>query len=267
MRLRGIIISLALFLAPAMWTGARAQIAPLAVVELFTSQACSSCPLVDAMISDLSQREDFIVLTLPVDYWDYTGWKDTLSLKEHAVRQRSYAALRGKNFLVTPQIVVNGIHALKEHERDGACVERVAKKLSQHSGTLAIPVTLTRVQDVLEVTVPTSHFHGRAEIWVSPVSRNRSVAVEKGENSGRTLKFSHVVRGWTKLANWNGEASTYHIPLSSLRHDGADRIVVLLQAGSMKEPGPILGAAALNIPEQPPNLMEADAGDVTSGTH
>ncbi len=264
MRLRGIITSLVLFLAPALWTGAMAQISPLAVVELFTSQACSSCPMTDAMMASLSQREDIIVLTLPVDYWDYTGWKDTLSLKAHTARQRSYAVSRGKSFLATPQIVVNGVHALKE--RDEASVERVAEKLANHSGTLTIPLTLSRDENVIEVGVPESHFQGSAEIWITPVSRNRSVVIEGGENAGRTLKYSHVVRGWTKLGDWHGTAANYRIPLSSLRHDGADRIVVLLQAGTLKEPGPILGAAALNIPEQPPNIEDADASDLTSGT-
>lgn len=263
MRLRGIITSLALFLAPAMWTGATAQVSPLAVVELFTSQACSSCPMTDAMMASLSQREDIIILTLPVDYWDYTGWKDTLSLKEHTARQRSYAMARGKGFLATPQIVVNGVHALKEH--DEASVERVAEKLAKHSGTLTVPVTLNLDADVIEVGIPAARFQGRAEVWISPVSRHRSVEVEKGENSGRTLKYSHVVRGWTKLGDWQGAAADYRLPLASLRHDGADRIVVLLQAGTMHEPGPILGAAALNIPEQPPTIEEADARDEPSG--
>lgn len=263
MKLRGFIPSLALALTPAFWTGAMAQSMPLAVVELFTSQACSSCPPTDDMISSLSQRKDMIVLTLPVDYWDYTGWKDTLSLKQHAIRQRGYASSRGKSFLATPQIVVNGVHALKDHNETS--VKQVAEKLAHNSGTLTLPVALSRDGDEIEVVLPATPTPYRAEIWLTPVSRSRSIVVDQGENSGRTLHYSHVARGWTKVGDWHGEAATYRIPLSSLRHDGADQIVVLLQAGSKSEPGPILGAASLNIPEQPPNIEEENLAGTRSG--
>lgn len=242
-----------------------AQMPPMAVVELFTSQACSSCPMTDAMISGLSRREDVIVLTLPVDYWNYTGWRDTLSLKAHTARQRGYAAAWGHSFLATPQIIVNGIQAMKEHDKPS--VERMMEKLSRHSGALNIPVTLSRNMDLVEIGIPAAPFHRRASIWLSTVSRNRSVFIEAGENSGRTLKYSHVARSWTKLGEWQGEAKNYFVPLSSLRHDGVDRLVVLLQAGTATEMGPILGAAALNIPEQPPNMKPTNDPRAKSGKH
>src|SRR5215213_8380181 len=81
---------------------------PQAVVELFTSQGCSSCPPADALLTDLAQRPDVVALTLPVDYWDYLGWKDTLASPAFTARQRAYAHGRSDRQVYTPQIIVNG---------------------------------------------------------------------------------------------------------------------------------------------------------------
>src|ERR687884_289212 len=81
---------------------------PQAVVELFTSQGCSSCPPADAMLGELARRPDVIALSLPVDYWDYLGWKDTLAQPAFSARQRAYAGARGDRQVYTPQVIVNG---------------------------------------------------------------------------------------------------------------------------------------------------------------
>ena len=108
--------------APA-WAG------PRAVIELFTSQGCSSCPAADKVLGELSRDPSLVTMSLPVDYWDYLGWKDTLAIHGHSTRQRAYAEARGDREVYTPQIVVNGVvHVLgsdkaanrKSHRADPA---------------------------------------------------------------------------------------------------------------------------------------------------
>jgi len=82
---------------------------PRAVIELFTSQGCSSCPAADKILAELSRDSTLVALSLPVDYWDYLGWKDTLALHGHSNRERAYADARGDREVYTPQVVVNGL--------------------------------------------------------------------------------------------------------------------------------------------------------------
>src|SRR3712207_5775782 len=102
---------------PLAWSFA-GEAGPRAVVELFTSQGCSSCPPADSFVAELSRREDVVALTLPVDYWDYLGWKDTLGRREHTERQYAYAEARGDGKVFTPQIVVNGRHSFVGGDRE-----------------------------------------------------------------------------------------------------------------------------------------------------
>ena len=82
--------------------------APRALLELFTSQGCSSCPPADKLLGEFAKDPSLIALSLPIDIWDYLGWKDTLSLPGHTARQRAYAEIRGDRQVYTPQLVVNG---------------------------------------------------------------------------------------------------------------------------------------------------------------
>ena len=113
---------------------------PRAVIELFTSQGCSSCPPADKLLGQLAGDPSVIALSLPVDYWDYLGWKDTLALHGHTVRQKAYAQARGDGAVYTPQVVVNGVvHALGS---DKAAIEKAIAERSLPS-TCAIPLTTT----------------------------------------------------------------------------------------------------------------------------
>jgi len=104
---------------------------PKAVVELFTSQGCSSCPPADARLAELARRPDVIALTLPVDYWDYLGWKDTLAQPEFSVRQRAYSHGRGDRAVFTPQMVVNGMAACVGSDK--AAIERAMERATAAS--------------------------------------------------------------------------------------------------------------------------------------
>src|SRR5712692_7021322 len=109
---------------------------PRAVIELFTSQGCSSCPAADKLLGELARDPSIVAMSLPIDYWDYLGWKDTLAKPRHAVRQRAYAQLRGDREVYTPQVVINGVaHALGSDKTAIAAVSRSIKS------PLLLPVT------------------------------------------------------------------------------------------------------------------------------
>jgi hypothetical protein len=138
---------------------------PRAVIELFTSQGCSSCPPADQLVGEYAQDNSVIAMTLAVDYWDYLGWKDTLALTGHSNRQRAYARARGDREVYTPQAVINGaVHALGS---DKAAIEKAIKKSREQVASLAVPVTMAVSDDQVTVSVPAAKDEkGQAEIWL-----------------------------------------------------------------------------------------------------
>jgi hypothetical protein len=222
---------------------------PRAVIELFTSQGCSSCPPADKLLGELAHDPSLIALSLPVDYWDYLGWKDTLALRGHAIRQRSYAQTRGDRAVYTPQVVVNGVvHALGS---DKAAIEKAIADSRGETSALTVPVSL-KVQDgKVTVALPdTDKVDGLAQIWLCPVTDQIPVKIERGENSGHDLTYYDVVRRWVKLAQWSGKAETFSITVDDvLKGIGGevDRIAVLVQKQPDGKPGLMLGAAEAKL--------------------
>lgn len=204
--------------------------APLAaetrhVVELFTSQGCSSCPPADVALSSLAERPGVLALGFHVDYWDRLGWKDTLGSPAFSDRQRGYARL-GDGQVYTPQAVVNGAnHTVGSNVR---AVDRLMEA--------PLPVTVSIEEDTVAVGPGT----GAATLWRVDFTRQAAVSIERGENIGRTVEYVNAVRGLEKLGQWDGEAQRY--PLGNCAaSEGADDCAVLLQSGD--GPGIILGAA------------------------
>ena len=214
---------------------------PLAVVELFTSQGCSSCPPADAALRDLARRTDVIALTMPVDYWDYLGWRDTLAKPAFTARQRAYAATRGDRQVFTPQVVVNGegacigsdAAALEQLIQGGRPGPGVAVALTESAGTVAV--------DIAGATNGAARGH-IGEVWILSVATAREVAIERGENRGKTITYANVARGITRIGEWRGAPLRLEVPLATAKGDG-DGYVVLLQAPDGEKLGPVLGAA------------------------
>jgi hypothetical protein len=221
-----------------------AQAEPRAVVELFTSQGCSSCPPADRILGELAQDPSVIALSMPIDYWDYLGWKDTLADARFSARQKAYSQVRGDREVYTPQVVVNGsVHVIGS---DRARIEGAIDATRKTSGVMSVPVTMTQAGKQLNVSVAGSGtgsaaMHG--EVWICSISKEVPIAIRRGENSGREITYHNVVRNLLKVGDWNGGSGSWTVPVASVAHEGIDAAVVYLQDGSRDKPGPMLGAA------------------------
>jgi hypothetical protein len=230
--------------APALAQGAPADPEPRirAVVELFTSQGCSACPPADRLMSELARDPGLIVLTLPVDYWDYLGWRDTFAHPSFTRRQKAYSAMRGDRKVYTPQAVINGAHHVVGSDR--AQIERASVATRGMPGVLAAEIAVKRTGSAIAVTCPSSLGDGPAHLWVLPFVREREVQIGRGENGGRVMTYVNIVRGVTRIGECAAATSVIPVPEASLGDD-PDGVVVLLQAGSEKKAGSIAAAARL----------------------
>jgi hypothetical protein len=218
-----------------------AQERPRAVIELFTSQGCSSCPPADKLMLEMAKDPSLIVLSLPVDYWDYLGWKDTLAHSAFTYRQKAYSATRGDRQVYTPQAVINGaIHVVGS---DRGAVDQAIAQSRQQASVLSVNVKIERTDSGLKVRLPAAA-GASGFVWALPMVKERSVQIGRGENTGRSVTYVNVVRGLTRIGSWSGEAQTIDIPESAVPVE-CEGIVVLLQGGSDKKPGQIIGATRL----------------------
>jgi len=222
------------------------------VVELFTSQGCSSCPPADKLLGELAEDPSLVALSLPVDYWDYLGWKDTLALRGHTKRQRAYSRTRGDREVFTPQAVVSGsVYVLGS---DKAAIEQAVTR-SRDGGALSVPVTVTVKDGAVSIAATAAKDAAAAnpvlgEVWLCPISRKVHVTIGRGENNGHSIVYHNVVRRWVKLGDWTGQPVSYSLPAANVTGGDAqiDAVAVLVQRGSASEPGPIVGAALTPLP-------------------
>jgi hypothetical protein len=212
-----------------------------AVIELFTSQGCSSCPPADALLQKYATDPGIIALSMPVDYWDYLGWKDTYASPRNTDRQRSYAKARGDGAIYTPQAVINGtmhVNGATKSDIDAAiditskdtALPRVGIRFWQEANTLNITTSGAPAgKDVQEATV-----------WLAVVQTSGSVEIERGENAGHKLVYTNIVRELTPIGLWKGQPLMIQIPRAAIMQPATQKSVVLIQEGKA---GPIIGAA------------------------
>ncbi|MGE0603733.1 MAG: DUF1223 domain-containing protein [Xanthobacteraceae bacterium] len=232
---------LALFAVMTALTSSPALAGGKSVIELFTSQGCSSCPPADSLLGKLVQERNLIPLTLAVDYWDYLGWKDTLALHDHTKRQRNYAKVRGDMNVYTPQAIVNGVKYMV-----GSDAREINAALRNHpSSDPEIPLTLKR--DGENISVEVGPGNGKATVWMLSVTSKVDVQIAKGENKGATVSYSNVVRAWRNLGAWSGTPLKTSIPISELKAKGADAVVVMVQNGAENSPGAIRNAEIIAL--------------------
>jgi hypothetical protein len=219
---------------------------PRALLELFTSQGCSSCPAADKLLGEFSWDSSLVAISVPIDYWDYLGWKDTLASPAHSARQRAYARARGDRQVYTPQVVVNGaVHVLGS---DRAAIERAIAQTRRNAGVMSLPVTMEMNGGDLKVNVqPAKDEKTVGEVWLCPISKSITVKIGRGENHGRTVTYHNVVRHWLKLGDWAGKVSSWNVPVAEFKGDDIDSAVVMVQGGTHDKPGVILGTALATL--------------------
>lgn len=224
-----------------------AKAEPRAVIELFTSQGCSSCPAADKLLAELQADPSLIPLSLPIDYWDYLGWKDTLALPGHTKRQKAYSHMRGDRQIYTPQVVVNGV--AQAIGSDLAGIESAVAQSHDNASPLSVPLKVTVADQRVSVMLPARERAevGGGEIWLCALSGSVSVGIARGENRGRTITYTNVVRRWIKLGSWNGKSENFTVPIDAIKFDGVDAVAVILQSGSFEKPGAIMGASLASL--------------------
>ncbi len=173
------------------------------VVELYTSQGCSSCPPADALLHRLAAQDDVLALALHVDYWDYIGWKDKFARPEHTRRQKGYAHAGGRRMIYTPQMIIMGQQAVA-----GSDAMEIAAAIGEHQAQ-ARPVELTadRDGDRLSIHLNPKAALGSRKMLVQIVrfQPERSVNITRGELAGRNFTYANVVEDWHVAAEWDGK--------------------------------------------------------------
>jgi hypothetical protein len=214
---------------------------PKAVVELFTSQGCSSCVAADAYFAELAKRDDVVALSLHVDYWDYLGWRDTLGDPAYTERQRDYAAAQGSRRVYTPQIVVSGTDGYVGSNRRS--VESAIDRSS-----LPIPVSMRHGEGTVEIEVAASPNidADHATIRLVLLTSEATVPIARGENAGRTIDYYNVVRAIRPIGMWDGNTVKITLPEDEIMARDVDACAIIVQEELANGPGAVLGAAMLH---------------------
>lgn len=210
------------------------------VVELFTSQGCSSCPPADAYLGRLAKRPDIVALSFHVDYWDYIGWKDPFASHETTERQRAYARVLKQRYVYTPEMVVDGIG---DDTGAAAAVDTLLKQAAQRSPKRATPDLSRDAGGNLAIKLAAYRLESEsADVLLVVYDRRQNTRVARGENGGRTLDNFNVVRRFETIRRWNGSPALWTVPVGPLQP--GQGLAVLVQRADQ---GPMIGANKLEI--------------------
>jgi len=192
------------------------------VVELFTSQGCSSCPAADAFLHKLAKRDDVIALALHVDYWDYIGWKDSFATPEYTARQRAYAKHAQRRMIYTPQMVINGVDDVVGN-RPMDVTDVIAR---HHAVAPAVALRVVRAGDgILIEAEALTPIDAPLSVQVMRYRPASTVDIKRGENAGRRLDYANVVTHMERLGRWDAaEPLRLSVPVQ-----GNEPVVVLVQ--------------------------------------
>lgn len=208
---------------------------PVVVVELYTSQGCSSCPPADAYFTALAEDPRVIPLALHVDYWDYIGWEDTFANPKFTDRQKAYAHAVGSRTIYTPQMIVGGRDRVEGHQPD--LVTELIRE--QVLAAQSVALVMQRTGDRLHIQArPVAAIKGPVRVQLVRYRPSEDVMIEHGENAGMTVRYTNIVTSWQMIGEWPGAA-----PLDMQTEvSGDDPAVVILQQDG---PADILAAARI----------------------
>lgn len=221
---------------------------PLGVVEMFTSQGCSSCPKADAMFAELARKGEVVALAYHVDYWDYLGWKDTLASTENTGRQYEYMRAFGAASVYTPQVVLNGRTHVSGSDRDA--VQAGLRQMASSGEGMAVGIKVSRNADSIMIEPgPAAGPQAEAHVILVYFDPPQPIEIDRGENKGQTVTYWNAVTGVYSAGMWHGTEARYELPASEIAKKGEGGCAVLLQSvGEGDLPGPILGAALISPP-------------------
>ncbi|WP_246748892.1 DUF1223 domain-containing protein [Rhizobium setariae] len=215
---------------------------PIGVVELFTSQGCSSCPKADAAIAELADHPDIVTITYHVDYWNYLGWSDTLATTENTDRQYAYAKTLGNSNVYTPQIVLNGLQDMR-----GAPPIEIRAGLEKFVGKgqgVTVPIKASLSPD--ELTISIGAGSGKADVVIAYFKKATVVDIQRGENTGKRVTYRNAVTKLETVGMWDGKPLTIKLPAAMIGKRGQEGCAILLQSHDKDgNPGRIYGASAL----------------------
>ena len=228
--------SLAFVFAISSMDRARAAEPVRGVVELFTSQGCSSCPPADRYVAELAKDPGLVVLSWPVDYWDYIGWKDTFAQPAFTARQKGYSAAQQTREVYTPQVIIDGVAHAVGSDRD-----HVEEELANNSKTLSAVLTINENNGKVGIDIaPRAGAGGSATLWLLRVLHKADVAIGRGENRGHSVSYTNVVREAVRVGEWSGGPA--HFDAARPKLGDGEGLVALLQIGNAARPGAILAA-------------------------
>jgi len=208
------------------------------VVELYTSQGCSSCPPADALLTKLAGRDDVIALALHVDYWDYIGWKDNLANPAFTARQKSYARAGGHRSVYTPQMIVGGV----DHVIGNKPME-LADAINAHRA-IAPQADLVLQKNGNRLEIEANWLSSKAAktqmvLQLVRYDERQQVKIGRGENAGKTIDYSNIVTHWEPIGTWDGRGKK-NVTVDMGSSKGP--IAVILQFDGY---GPVVAAAQL----------------------
>ncbi|MEM8877193.1 MAG: DUF1223 domain-containing protein [Pseudomonadota bacterium] len=214
-----------------------------AVAELFTSQGCSSCPPADALWKELAKRDDVLMLTLPIDYWDHLGWRDTMARPEHTARQKAYAAGERRGRIFTPEALINGRHSVVGSDRR-AVIRTLDAATRETRDLLRVKSTDGGV------TVQVADINEPVTLWMVVYRKQTEISVARGENGGRTLAYVNVVERMDPVDGLAGTVvaggTDLTLPSDRIALEKDQNCALILQKGTPQDPGPMLSAVVLN---------------------
>jgi hypothetical protein len=213
------------------------------VVELFTSQGCSSCPPADSYLGQLSRRRDVLPLSFHVDYWDYIGWKDQFADPAYVGRQRAYAMTLGHHMVYTPQVVVAGAVDAQGAER--SVIEQKIREAKARQRMYPLEVARDAQSGEVLLELPEAPLPVPATIWLVTYQYKDQAAIDRGVNSGRTLDSFNTVRSLQKVGVWDGKAGTISLKLDAKAKAAKPNACAVF--ANLADYGPIVAAVAFDF--------------------